>query len=656
MFEIEKTYFTKNIVLAAVGSLIALSIIVSIGIYLFSFADKNLHEPAALDVASQSLETARMTSELTYKIVSSNADNSFEQIDSYLKDPLAFKFSPAIEFKNINFENVPALYFKNQKIASTDDEPNNFAKQIKKDIGIDVAFYQRINEQGDMLLSSTSFAYPLSNLIYISAIAAEDEPQPFISSILKGQTYHIIQNYGGSLYALSFKKIMNRKGTVLGMIAAFSKISGFINFDNQALAKNYYIVNTFNHDVLFSANGKLELNSNIKMALDSVTQNPALRESLERNERADFITFNDTRLNWLLLTELSPAAPFASKTSFTKYLKMIFASLALVLILLIFFVIKKKDDFYTFLNNKAKLVDGIFSNIENGKFKENENSLAVLLLSEDKSNKILPKDFCHHLRSINHSTMMLHQDKSDLEDILQTRMEEIETLSNEIKKNEQDALGELETSNDKISDISVRLNQLSCVVSDIGIWQTINEISARLQSDFQSSDLKNITANLKTKSNIIIDKIDKTFLELSHVSKIADHAYLISINSSIFAEKANSEKLTVLSNEISKLSDSLNSAADRIFYLLTETKSGASSCQSDSDMLVELNQATPSRSDLSDLAVEFTRVNEKVTIISEKINEINDEQRDLLSLNQSAKSSLESTKSLFERINHTVGS
>lgn len=642
MFDEERKYFIKSILLVSITAIILVVALVSVGIFALTYSRPDEKQLSNVDALNQTLKTAELFSENAYNMTATSSNNAFTAIDSYLKNADGFKLVPNIPFDQINFENVPHLYHNNTNICQESDDSglDNFAERLKILTGSNVMLYQRVNKQGDMFLICHSIRGLTNNfdLRYIKASNEDFSRNKLIDKIFKGQVYHSVQDLNGSVYSISFRRIIDRRGNVLGMIAVTTKLSGKLDFDHQYFAKKYYFVDSLTRNIVFNSNSLKKINPKYLSWADSVSANRYEEQESFFNEELGLACSYDNRLNWMILAELPQGNDTLPTGLRANGFKMAFAVGTIVLILVIIITIKKSDKMKRRLNKKEECLNQFMSNIIAGKYSENENEVTMKMIYGKSSD--CPSELFELLNKINHKAYELEKDKSDLYEILDSKIMQISAFAKKLQVINEEVSALIDTGADKFSDMSVRTSQIANVLSDLSIWESFNELAAKLQVDAGTEKIRETSQNLRIKSGIINDKVEKIFSELNVMKKISDHAYLVSINSAIFAEKANSSKLAMLSDEVRRLSENLSNASDQVYYLLSEAKNASAACSHDIDRINEAIAKSPKPSDISEMVVEFSRFNEKVGSLSVKFAGIHDEGRIVLKTIESSKTVL----------------
>lgn len=643
MFSEEKKYYLKSILTTSIASVVSVVVIISLGIYALTYSTTEDKAVPNDNIISQS--------EVAFKLFSETAFNHNSQIntkisaalENHLRVGSGFRFVPDLSFDDINLENVPSLYFNNVNICDySKTVQDNFAYYLKVATGAEIMIYQRVNKQGDMYLACHSF-YELPDefpLRFISNSLEKNKKNPIIEKIFNGQTYSSVQNLQGTLYSLNFKRLIDRRGTIVGMIAVLTKLSGALDFDFMKLSEQYYISDKATGRQIYSKIENSDINKYFARWADSLL-------ALNLNENSTFalndygrVAYYDSRLNWLISTEIPVARKVMPSGLRENGTKMAFAAGLLVLIIVIFTAIRRSDKFSKKIDSKEIYLNSIIGNILHGKYAENENDFTEKYFKSDESIKLFSNSVFDMLRKINTKISDLEKDKNDLTDILEGKLRRVVNLTDRLRLIKDDSQGLIDNSIDSFTDVTVRITQLSSAVGELSIWDSFNEIASKLQIDSGADVVRDKSKNMKVKAGIVGDKVEKVFAELNAMKKISDHAYLISINSAIFAEKANSNKLAILSDEVKKISENLSNVADQIYYLLSEAKNAVHSCTFDIEHISGIISNSPKQSDIAQMMVEYSKFNEKVTSLSGKFRNLNEECRTVLKTLESGKSSI----------------
>jgi len=654
LFGREIKYYTKSLLIISIASVILFAGIVSLGFLAVTSFLKEDNSDKLEEQLLQTATTSELFADVAFNLVSNNANNSFTALDNYFRKQSGFRLVPNIAIDDLNFDNVPSLYFNNTKICSeTSSEQffESFVQHLKIVAGSDIAIYQRINRDGDMMLICQTFkTFDKEHMNYYKALN-DGKIDPLIATIFKGQTFNTTYNMSGTIYGISFKRITDRRGIVVGMIGVYTKLSGIINFNNQFLPIRHIIMDSLSKNIIYETtrnNLNKYQNALFEHWLDSLSKSPIKSHSAIINKNKGFAMYYDGRLNWILASKFAEPINIAETSIRTDAVKMAFSVAILIIMIIIIVGLLQSSKFKKLVMEKFDLINDMVNKINHGKYLEMENS--IIRDFYQGNSEVFSSELFDKLRKINAKFISIACEKEELMAILESNMYDINKLTNEISQRKEDLSSSLDNATDKFTDMTVKIVQLTSSLTDLSLWQNFNDFLSKLQVDAGTDKAKSITNNLKVKSNLILDKIEKIYVELNSLKKISDHSYLISINSSIFAEKANSNKLSLLSDEIRRLSESLSNTADQVYYLLSEAKNATISCNSDIEQVHSIIAKSPKSSDISEGILEISKYNEKVGVLARNFNKLQEDSKTIIKTIESGKTANEKSNDLVKKI------
>lgn len=638
----EKKYFLKTILKSNFASIIAFSIIIAIGI----FALTSNQPPENIQNNAKAPQQILKSIELLTEVIKQNVNYNYEKanyaIESYTKNFSGFKLVPDIPFDFVDAENLPDLFYNNQNVKTRDRfQINPFIQSLKSIANSDILIYQRISQDGDMLLVSHSF-YELPEDFSLNLISQSrnKEVSELLAKIFKGQPYTILQKLNENVYAITFRRLIDRRGKIIGMLAVMQKLTGKVDLNISLTNYKLVYLDKLTSKEIFSQ-GQLERKSTLSWA-DSLLQNAKQKISLIQPEwgRA---AYYDNDLHLLITFEI----PFANKIMPSGLrangVKMVLAVAILVLILVVFYTIQAYDRFSHKINEKEQFFINILKKITTGDVKDTENEFTELSFKGELKNNL----FLQHLRHLNKEIINLKQDKTDLQDIIDTKVNRIILLVDKINQSKLEIEEKIVNTIEQFTDFTVRITQITTAVVELSRWEVPSEISDKFNSSSICEKIREKSKSIRTKSSVLIDKIDKIHSELNQLKKTSDHTYLIAVNSSIFAEKASSNKLEVLSAEIKKISENLTNSQDQLYYLVSEARNALFSCNYDLETIEVVLDNTPKQSDLAKMLLEYSRFNERLASISTNLQATTNEFR-------SALKSLENSKTLLLKLDGII--
>jgi len=631
----EKKYFLKTIIKSNFASIIAFAIILAIGIY--ALTENQMPESSSTNqkMPQQVLKSIELLAEVIKQNTNSNFEKANYGIEAYMKNFTGFKLVPDIPFDLVDAENIPELYYNNINLKTRERfQINPFVQNLKSIANSDILLYQRINQDGDMFLVNHSF-YELPKDFSLNLISQSRNPETsvLIEKIFKGQTYTILQNINDNIYSITFRRLIDRRGKIIGMLSIMQKISGRVDLNISQVDFKLVYIDKFTQRAIYSQS-KLERKTTLSW-VDSLLRNSAQNFAIVQPEwgRA---AYYDNDLHLLIAFEMPVSAKFMPTGLRANGAKLVLAAALLVLILVVFYSIKSYDKFTQKINEKEQYLLNILRKIKVGGIKDIENEFTELSFKgELKNNEVLQ---C--LRNLNQEIINLQQDKTDLRDIIDTKVNRIILLVDKINYSKTEIEENIVKSIEQFTDFTVKITQITTAISELSRWETPSDIAEKFDSSSVCEKIREKSKAIYTKTSVLADKIDKIHSELNQLKKTSDHTYLIAVNSSIFAEKASSNKLEVLSNEIKKISENLTNSQDQLYYLVSEARNALFSCKYDLATIEVVLDNTPKQSDLAKMLLEYSRFNERLATIATSLQTTSNEFRSILKTLENSKTQL----------------
>lgn len=616
----EKKYLFKTLVQSNISSVVLLAVIMAVGIYALTSSQPIEKNDYGSIFPSQINRIAQLFGSLIERDVQINFEKANYALESYTKNTSGFKLVPDIPFDEQDFDKIPNLFFNNYNLTRQDAyQINSMVRNLKSIIGADFLLYQRLNAQGDMLLINHTF-YDLPNNLKINLISSENNfhSKSLIEKIFKGQTYTILKNINGNIYSITFRRIIDKKGKIIGMIGIMNKLSGRLDFNLSFNGYNIAFYDALTRSLIYSQDS-------IKRKSTQNWADSLLKTAISSFELQDLsygrTAYFNNNLNLLIVAEMQLHKPPMPSGLRANGIKMLLAATIIVIIIIIFFSVRNYDKFSSKINEKEKFLVEMLGILCNGKHREFENHIAEKLYKgEIEQNEVI-----NLLRRVNQKMLDLEQDKLDLQDILDAKIAKIITLSEKINKIKTEGEEKINEAIDQFTDLTVKITQLATTAAEISRWETPTEITNKFDNNSPCEKLREKSKILKTKSGILADKIEKIFTELSLLKKVAESIHFIAINSSIFAEKGNIEKLELLAAEIRKISENLINSQDQLYYLTTEARNALYACSYDLETIEIVLDNTPKQSDIAKMLLEYSKFNERIALISDKFNHLTEE-------------------------------
>jgi predicted nucleic acid-binding Zn-ribbon protein len=308
--------------------------------------------------------------------------------------------------------------------------------------------------------------------------------------------------------------------------------------------------------------------------------------------------------------------------------------------------VRASDEFARKVNEKEQNFLKLLNFVAEGKSREFENEV----IEKSFKGEIARDELIKTLNRVNKTIYDLQQDKSDLQDIIDTKINRLLSVADKIGKLKQKAELAYENTIESIADLTVKITQLATTAQELSRWETPAEISSRFDHNSAKEKIRQKATTIRTKAKLLTDKLDKIFSELNVLKKISDHTYLIAVNSSIFAEKASSSKMELLSTEIKKISENLLNSQDQLYYLATEARNAIYACSNDLETIEIVLENTPTQSDIAKMLLEYSKFNERIASISNKFDNVVDEFRNILKNTETAKSDLAKLDGIIEEL------
>lgn len=638
----EKKYFMRTLLKANFWGVFLFGIIVAIGIYALS---SNLPDNQSSDQTKVSQQIDK-TAELLCKYIEQNVSVNFEKtayaIDENLKFGSGWRLFPDIPFDKMYYESIPSLYFGNINLSSNEkNRIHPFLQSLKSVSGNDFLIFQRISEAGDMYLVNHTF-YNLPENFNLNLISPEKNRSAalLIEKIFKGQSFTILQNINDNIYSVTFRRLINRQGKILGMMGILNKLSGFIDFNISKLNYNITYYDAFTKNVLLSF-GASPRKSTLAWA-DSL-----------RLTGIDFQTCSydwgrsavcSGKLNLLILSEFPQQSKIMPSGLRANGLKLVLAVAILVMVVLVFYSVRASDYFAHKLHEKEEHLLKFLNYVALGKSREFENEI----IEKSFKGEIANDEFVKSLNRINKTIYDLQQDKSDLQDFIEIKINRLLDVADKIGQLKTNAELAFDASIEHITSLTVKITQLATTANELARWETPAEISSKFDNNSAKEKVKQKAITIQTKAKLLTDKLDKLFAELNNLKKISDHTYLIAVNSSIFAEKLSSSKMELLSNEIKKISENLLNSQDQLYYLATEARNAIYACSNDLETIEIVLENTPTQSDIAKMLLEYSKFNERLASISTKFDSVVDDFRNILKNTENAKSDFAKLDGIIE--------
>lgn len=617
-------------------------IIVAIGIYALSGNLPDNQSSEQTKVSQQIDKTAGLLCKYIEQNVSVNFEKTAYAIDENLKLGTGWRLVPDIPFDKMYYESIPSLYFGNINLSRNEkNRIHPFLQSLKSVSGNDFLIFQRISEAGDMYLVNHTF-YNLPDNFNLNLISPEKNRSAalLIEKIFKGQSFTILQNINDNIYSVTFRRLINRQGKILGMMGILNKLSGFIDFNISKINYNITYYDAFTKNVLLSF-GDSPRKSTLAWA-DSLqlSNNDFQTCSYDWGRSAVY----SGKLNLLILSEFPQQPKIMPSGLRANGLKMVLAVAILVIAVLVFYSVRASDNFALKLKEKEQELIKFLNYVSTGKSREFENEI----IEKSFKGEIANDEIVKSLNRINKTIYDLQQDKSDLQDFIEIKINRLLEVADKIGQLKTNAELAFDTSIEYITSLTVKITQLATTANELARWETPAEVSSKFDNNSAKEKVKQKAITIQSKAKLLTDKLDKLFAELNNLKKISDHTYLIAVNSSIFAEKVSSSKMELLSNEIKKISENLLNSQDQLYYLATEARNAIYACSNDLETIEIVLENTPTQSDIAKMLLEYSKFNERLASISTKFDSVVDDFRTILKNTENAKSDLAKLDGIIE--------
>lgn len=640
----EKKYFLRTLLKANFGGVVLFGIIMAIGIYALSSNLPSEQSSEQTKVSQQISKTADLLCKFIEQNVSTNFEKAAYAIDANLKQGSGWRLFPDIPFEKMYYESIPSLCFGNINLSRNErNKIHPFLQSLKSIAGCDILLYQRIGESGDMFLVNHTFYY-LPDNFKLNLISPEKNQTAaiLIEKIFKGQSFTVLQSINESIYSITFRRIINRQGKIIGMMGILNKLSGIIDFNISKLNYNVAYYDAFSKNVILSV-GAAPRKSTLLWADSLHLDNKDFQTSdFDWGRSAVY----SGKLNLLVLIDFTLQPKIMPSGLRANGLKLVLAVAILVAVLLVFYSVRASDEFARKVNEKEQNFLKLLNFVAEGKSREFENEV----IEKSFKGEIARDELIKTLNRVNKTIYDLQQDKSDLQDIIDTKINRLLSVADKIGKLKQKAELAYENTIESIADLTVKITQLATTAQELSRWETPAEISSRFDHNSAKEKIRQKATTIRTKAKLLTDKLDKIFSELNVLKKISDHTYLIAVNSSIFAEKASSSKMELLSTEIKKISENLLNSQDQLYYLATEARNAIYACSNDLETIEIVLENTPTQSDIAKMLLEYSKFNERIASITNKFDNVVDEFRNILKNTETAKSDLAKLDGIIEEL------
>jgi len=638
----EKKYFLRTLLKANFGSITLFGIIVAIGIYALSSSLPTEQSPEQKKVSQQISKTTDLLCKYIEQNVSVNFERAAYAIDENLKFGPGWRLLPDVPFEKMYYESIPSLYFGNINLSRNErNKIHPFLQFLKSVSGSDILLFQRISESGDMFLINHTFYYLPDNFkLNLISPGKNQSVALLIEKIFKGQSFTILQNINDNIYSVTFRRLINRQGKIIGMMGILSKLSGIIDFNISKLNYNIAYYDAFSKNVLLSV-GAMPRKSTLAWA-DSLHLNNIDSQNCDYDWGRS--TIYSSKLNLLVLIDFPQQPKIMSSGLRVNGLKLVLAVAILVAVLLVFYSVRVSDNFAKKLNEKEQNFLKLLNYVAEGKSREFENEV----IEKSFKGEIAKDELIKSLNKINKTIYDLQQDKFDLQDFIEIKINRLIAVIDKIGQLKENAELAFENLIEKTTGLTVKITQLATTAQELSRWETPTEISSKFNNNSAKEKIKQKAIIIRTKAKLLTDKLDKIFAELNALKKISDHTYLIAVNSSIFAERVSSSKMELLSTEIKKISENLLNTQDQLYYLATEARNAIYACSNDLETIEIVLENTPTQSDIAKMLLEYSKFNERLASISTKFNYVVDEFRNILKNTETAKSNLSKLGGIIE--------
>ncbi len=630
---------------AAVVSVVA---IISLGIFALTHGEQSDKFIDSANVAEQTSITFKLFSETAYSNTADNYSKVSAAIKKQLKSERGFQLVPDISL--VDDDTPSHLYFAGAEVGSeAEHSQTSLSERFKLDANTKVMIYKRLDLQGNMQLAWHSL-YELPTgfrLKFIPSALQGGQKSRLIENIFRGQSYTTVQSLNGTLYSITFEQLTNKKGVVIGMIAILTKLNGVLDFDFLKLSKKYYILDKVTGQVIFPEAQDSKYSKSEYRWIDSLRQASGDGDFAFIKADCGRVAVSDSRLNWIMFTELPTSRKTTQSELQINAVKMVAASGFLVLIVVIFIAIFLSDRFTKKADFKEAYLNDVISNIIFRRYSENTNDFIERAFKQKERDSFCTSHVFNMLQKINSKMSDLEQDNSDLHDILHSKLKKATSLVEKLKFNRDSVDGVLTDATGSLAEVVSQINQLSGAVKDILTLDNLSETILELDALSGYETIKDKSQNLRAKIAIISDKVEKAFSELSAIKKSAENAYLLSVNSAVSAEKSSSSKLSVLSYEASKMSDSLSNAVDQISYLLSEARNAAQFSIFDIENIHKTLSDKPSQGSAAQAMLEYTRFNEKAMMLTNQCTALSNECQNVLKTLEAGKSNVGKSEAII---------
>lgn len=550
---------------------------------------------------------------------------------------------------NTNSKNLPDFIDNKEQVSP------NFAEIISNSAGMDAMVYRRINPEGDMELISSFGRIGLKNSAYtmIKSMSNDNTPNYIIKSIFLGQSPFNTFEFENKVYSAVYRKLIDRKGVVVGMYALVYCLSDFIPFDKissltSPINKMYIVdsnsksmveyIDNSNDKSSLSMNKKIE---NVMRSSSSITHGEVIKlmqsaSNLKDSSSMTVISYFKP-WRWIIASEYKLGDYHDRNQSFKSMQIKLFVfafSIIFILVLIYWLIISK-------INEKIET-------------KQKEIMIFTNMLSEDLVDEALlnnetPKintnnffeELPQNLKKIAFSIKDLKADKDDLIEMLDNLKFQ---LLNHLNKNEvvsnlhETYIHKTTQKFEHVKNIFIKLNGLvENFYNDYD--KNISSIIHKTNISAKTNIEKNAPEIMTLKLTIIRDKIDKILMEASNLRYISEQSNMLSVNTSIIAEKTGLKKLDSISTDMLKIADKAANSLDQFQYLISELHNSLESCENDfktgkvkiandssdnlgSDLHIVLENNAFVKSQLTELKQSTGKMNEPIDEIQTLIKDV----------------------------------
>lgn len=544
--------------------------------------------------------------------------------------------------------NLNGFEYKDDKIKSNDSQIEiwyNKINNIKNRQSADIVLYRRVNKKGDMAIVSATMPVSQENT-FLYARENDFKPNILISTILLGQTFYKLNFIDNTPYLTAYKRLADNKGSVCGMTACYIDISSYFEYKDEFsenLPKIFLIDSISANALLVSEKASsIQRIRSLRENLDSFFASAANWDRMTKLNAGKLIQREDTNAAVLVSysektkTYIAVIIPNLVADTMSGAFRNMLPQIALIVLFFAFITIlliyKKIQSLDTNSDNEPdnkyiSKVNYILELLIHKKLQETKAALSEIRIGRDIINAETVEfdNTIKQLESvcelIEHSISKNNENALRFRNVLRsTSLSASETssflLSQKVMVKE--ALNQLKKSGEETAKFILDTTDLEAKYLSIQNYiLRESSVTADLES-LQNNMNKNIE-NAGIKLGSVKDKAAKFSSETNTLKKLSDRAYILSINTSITAEKNKDGKGDFIAGEIKKISEKLLNIAEAYEYMHTEMQISLHYFEHDFDSLRSIIDRFKDDTIIADKFTNIIEEHKKFTLELDKV-------------------------------------